>query len=190
MCEPTSIAMVGLTAASTAASMAASAAQQKALAKANRKNAIEMMKQANISNANARLQQVDLATNAAMQTSDINLREVQTLGLLDVNLGESGFEGNSANRIRRSIGMNFSRDRQDVLNAYERDYSSLYYQQLGTSMTAGANISNLAARQPSRNAVILNGIADVANGATKVYGAYRAYGGNSNNNSNNNRSNK
>ncbi|QNL29351.1 internal virion protein C [Pasteurella phage vB_PmuP_Pa7] len=173
MCEPTTLTMAALSATSMAASAAASAKAQAGMITAQRKNAIAMMKKANMDNANARLQQVDKAEAARHQMTELNLDKLQTLGTLNTAIGESGLEGRSMDRLKNTTESEYIRKSRNVTENYERDYASLHAQMLGTSLSTHDNIKTLQSQEPSKGARALSGVASALQVGAGAYSIYK-----------------
>lgn len=78
--------------------------QAKAIASSNdasRRQAIQMVKESNIQNANSRLEQKQLLEDASQELTAQNMQKVQTMGTIRAAIGEGMLEGNSMDRIAR-----------------------------------------------------------------------------------------
>lgn len=171
MCEAVSISMAAM-----AASGAAMGAHDQAKAEgqaedAQRKSQIEMIKQMNIANADLSLEATDKAEQARQQLTEINLQAIRNRGMVAAAIGESNIAGNSMNRIKRVTDAQSSRETMSVLDNYQRDYQTIFANQLG-------NVENTKAQMRSMAPIIRTSkIAHALNVASAGMGAYTASGG-------------
>lgn len=98
-----------------------------------RRQSAQMIKESNIQNANASLEQKQKLEEASADLTAKNLDKVQAMGTIRAAIGEGNLEGNSMDRISRIEEGKFIRDANAVTDNYRRDYASLFAQQLGNS---------------------------------------------------------
>jgi hypothetical protein len=98
-----------------------------------RRQSAQMLKESNIQNANASLEQKQKLEEASSELSAKNLDKVQAMGTIRAAIGEGNLEGNSMGRIQRIEEGKFIREANAVTDNYRRDYASLFAQQLGNS---------------------------------------------------------
>ncbi|CAK6597092.1 internal virion protein [Klebsiella phage vB_Kpn_K12P1.1] len=117
--------------------------QAKAIASSNdasRRQAIQMVKESNIQNANSRLEQKQLLEDASQELTAQNMQKVQTMGTIRAAIGEGMLEGNSMDRIARIEEGKFIREANVVNDQYRRDYASLFAKQLGNTQSTADQI--------------------------------------------------
>ncbi|CAK6597224.1 internal virion protein [Klebsiella phage vB_Ko_K74PH129C2] len=98
-----------------------------------RRQSAQMIKESNIQNANASLEQKQKLEEAAADLTAKNLDKVQAMGTIRAAIGEGNLEGASMDRIGRIEEGKFIREANAVTDNYRRDYASLFAQQLGNS---------------------------------------------------------
>lgn len=121
-----------------------SAAQQTGLQNDQmRRQSFQMIKETNIQNANASLEQKQKLEEATSDLTSKNLDKVQALGTIRAAIGEGNLEGNSMNRVMRIEEGKFIREANAVTDNYRRDYASLFAQQLGASESTNDQVKEL-----------------------------------------------
>lgn len=98
-----------------------------------RRQSAQMIKESNIQNANASLEQKQKLEEASADLTAKNLDKVQAMGTIRAAIGEGNLEGASMDRIGRIEEGKFIREANAVTDNYRRDYASLFAQQLGNS---------------------------------------------------------
>lgn len=98
-----------------------------------RRQSAQMIKESNIQNANASLEQKQKLEEASADLTAKNLDKVQAMGTIRAAIGEGNLEGASMDRIGRIEEGKFIREANAVTDNYRRDYASLFSQQLGNS---------------------------------------------------------
>lgn len=98
-----------------------------------RRQSAQMIKESNIQNANASLEQKQKLEEASADLAAKNLDKVQAMGTIRAAIGEGNLEGASMDRIGRIEEGKFIREANAVTDNYRRDYASLFAQQLGNS---------------------------------------------------------
>lgn len=98
-----------------------------------RRQSAQMVKESNIQNANASLEQKQKLEEASADLTAKNLDKVQAMGTIRAAIGEGNLEGASMDRISRIEEGKFIREANAVTDNYRRDYASLFAQQLGNS---------------------------------------------------------
>ncbi len=168
MCEPVSIAM-----AVVAVAGAAMGAHDKAKAEgqaedARRKSQIEMVKQMNIANADLSLQAKDKYDQAQQQMTEINLKSLRNRGMVAAAIGESNLAGNSMDRIKRVTAAETSREKMGVLDNYQRDYQTIFANQVGNVENTKSSMKSMA---PVHKTSKLANALDVASAGVSGYAA-------------------
>ncbi|CAK6597121.1 internal virion protein [Klebsiella phage vB_Ko_K26PH128C1] len=98
-----------------------------------RRQSAQLIKESNIQNANASLEQKQKLEEASADLTAKNLDKVQAMGTIRAAIGEGNLEGASMDRIGRIEEGKFIREANTVTDNYRRDYASLFAQQLGNS---------------------------------------------------------
>ncbi|ARB12403.1 internal virion protein B [Klebsiella phage vB_KpnP_PRA33] len=98
-----------------------------------RRQSAQMIKESNIQNANASLEQKQKLEEASADLTAKNLDKVKAMGTIRAAIGEGNLEGASMDRIGRIEEGKFIREANAVTDNYRRDYASLFAQQLGNS---------------------------------------------------------
>lgn len=98
-----------------------------------RRQSAQMIKESNIQNANASLEQKQKLEEATAELTSKNMDKVQAMGTIRAAIGEGNLEGASMDRIGRIEEGKFIREANAVTDNYRRDYASLFAQQLGNS---------------------------------------------------------
>lgn len=149
--------------------------QAKAIASSNdasRRQAIQMVKESNIQNANSRLEQKQLLEDASQELTAQNMQKVQTMGTIRAAIGEGMLEGNSMDRIARIEEGKFIRDANVVNDQYRRDYASLFAKQLGNTQSTADQIRMMQkaeGKQKSKLASILDPLSLVTGATANAY---------------------
>lgn len=149
--------------------------QAKAIASSNdasRRQAIQMVKESNIQNANSRLEQKQLLEDASQELTAQNMQKVQTMGTIRAAIGEGMLEGNSMDRIARIEEGKFIREANVVNDQYRRDYASLFAKQLGNTQSTADQIRMMQkaeGKQKSKLASILDPLSLVAGSTANAY---------------------
>ena len=149
--------------------------QAKAIAGANdasRKQAIQMVKESNIQNANSRLEQKQLLEDASQELTAQNMQKVQTMGTIRAAIGEGMLTGNSMDRVARVEEGKFIREANVVTDQYKRDYASLFAKQLGTTQSTADQIKMMQkaeGKQKSKLAQILDPLSVVTSATASAY---------------------
>ncbi len=108
---------------------------------AGRRQAIEMVKEMNIKNANASLEQRDALEAASMDLTSRNMQKVQAMGTIRAAIGEGMLEGESMKRIKRLEEGKYIREANSVTDNYQRDYASIFAQQVGRVESTASQVS-------------------------------------------------
>ncbi|MES9306248.1 hypothetical protein ABER34_12260, partial [Cutibacterium acnes] len=85
----------------------------------------------NIANADLSLEATDKAEQARQQMTEINLKSLRNRGMVAAAIGESNLAGNSMNRIKQVTDAQSSRETMSVLDNYQRDYQTIFANQVG-----------------------------------------------------------
>lgn len=149
--------------------------QAKAIAGANdasRRQAIQMVKESNIQNANSRLEQKQLLEDASQELTAQNMQKVQTMGTIRAAIGEGMLTGNSMDRVARVEEGKFIREANVVTDQYKRDYAALFAKQLGNTQSTADQIRMMQkgeGKQKSKLAQILDPLSVVTSATASAY---------------------
>lgn len=168
MCEPVSIAMAVVAVAGAAMGAHGKAKAEGQAEDAKRKSQIEMIKQMNIANADLALQAKDKGEQAQQQMTEINLKSLRNRGMINAAIGESGIAGNSMNRIKQVTEAETSREKMGVLDNYQRDYQTIFANQVGNVANTKSQLNSMA---PVMRTSKLASALDVVSAGANAYGA-------------------
>lgn len=163
------IAIAGAQAVSRQSAQAKMIAAQTA---AGRRQAIELMKQTNIQNADLSLQARSKLEEASSELTSQNMQKVQAMGSIRAAIGESMLEGSSMDRIKRVTEGQFIREANMVTDNYRRDYQAIFAQQLGGTQSAASQISEIykgEQKQKSKLQMVLDPLAIMGSSAASAY---------------------
>ena len=163
---------IGLTAVSSISAQKQQANAITASNDASRRQAVQMVKESNIQNANSRLEQKQLLEDASQELTAQNMQKVQTMGTIRAAIGEGMLEGNSMDRIARIEEGKFIREANAVDDQYRRDYASLFAKQLGNTQSTADQISEMQkaeGKQKSKRTSILETATAVAGQTANAY---------------------
>lgn len=166
MCEPVSITMAVMAVAGAAMGAHDKAKAEGRAEDAKRKSQIEMVKQMNIANADLALSARDKQDQAQQQMTEINLKSLRNKGMLSAAIGESGLAGNSMDRIKRVTEAETSREKMGVLDNYQRDYQTIFANQVGNVENTKSSMKSMA---PVHRTSKLANALDVANAGMSAY---------------------
>lgn len=144
MCEPVSITMAVMAVAGAAMGASEKAKAEGQAENARRKSQIEMIKQMNIANADLSLEAKDKAEQARQQMTEINLKSLRNRGMVAAAIGESNLAGNSMNRIKQVTDAQSSRETMSVLDNYQRDYQTIFANQVGNVENTKSQMNSMA----------------------------------------------
>lgn len=139
---------------------------------AGRRQAIELMKQMNIQNADLSLQARSKLEEASSELTSQNMQKVQAMGSIRAAIGESILEGASMERIKRVTEGQFIREANMVTENYRRDYQAIFAQQLGGAQTAASQIGEIykgEQKQKSKLQMVLDPLATIGSSAASAY---------------------
>lgn len=171
MCEPVSLSMAALAVTGAAVGASERAKAEGQAEDARRKSQIEMIKQMNSANADLGLQARDKAEQAQQQLTEINLKSLRNRGMVAAAIGESNLSGNSMDRIKRVADAESSREKVGVMDNYQRDYQTIFANQVGNVENTKSAIRSSA--PVFRTSKLANALDVVSAGA----GAYVSAGG-------------
>lgn len=137
-----------------------------------RRQSAQMIKESNIQNANASLEQKQKLEEASADLTAKNLDKVQAMGTIRAAIGEGNLEGSSMERISRIEEGKFIRDANAVTDNYRRDYASLFAQQLGNSESTIDQVKTLQKAENkgrSKLSQVLDGAVAVGSQAAAAY---------------------
>lgn len=137
-----------------------------------RRQSAQMIKESNIQNANASLEQKQKLEEATADLTAKNLDKVQAMGTIRAAIGEGNLEGASMERIGRIEEGKFIREANAVTDNYHRDYASLFAQQLGNSESTIDQVKTLQKAEGkgrSKLSQVLDGAAAVGSQAASAY---------------------
>lgn len=139
---------------------------------AGRRQAIELMKQTNIQNADLSLQARSKLEEASSELTSQNMQKVQALGSIRAAIGESMLEGSSMDRIKLVTEGQFIREANMVTENYRRDYQAIFAQQLGGTQGAASQIREIykgEQKQKSKLQMVLDPLAIMGSSAASAY---------------------
>lgn len=139
---------------------------------AGRRQAIELMKQTNIQNADLSLQARSKLEEASSELTSQNMQKVQAMGSIRAAIGESMLEGASMDRIKRVTEGQFIREANMVTENYRRDYQAIFAQQLGGTQSAASQIDEIykgEQKQKSKLQMVLDPLAIMGSSAASAY---------------------
>lgn len=137
-----------------------------------RRQSAQMIKESNIQNANASLEQKQKLEEASADLTAKNLDKVQAMGTIRAAIGEGNLEGASMERISRIEEGKFIREANAVTDNYRRDYASLFAQQLGNSESTIDKVKTMQKAEGkgrSKLSQVLDGAAAVGSQAASAY---------------------
>lgn len=126
MCEPVSIGMGVLAVAGATMSASQQAKAEGAAIDAQRRQGQEMVKQMNYSDANLKMQERDLKEQQVQELTETTLNGIRNQGMVRAAVAESGLEGNSMDRIERSVEGDTVKERAGITESYNRDYAAIF----------------------------------------------------------------
>lgn len=139
---------------------------------AGRRQAMEIMRQTNIQNADLSLQARSKLEEASAELTSQNMQKVQAMGSIRAAIGESMLEGSSMDRIKRVTEGQFIREANMVTENYRRDYQAIFAQQLGGTQSAASQISEIykgEQKQKSKLQMILDPLTAIGSAAASAY---------------------
>ncbi|WP_442604716.1 virion core protein, T7 gp14 family [Pseudomonas gingeri] len=174
MCGPLAIpiAMMAMSAASAAAGASEQAKAKGVMIDGQRKTQQEMIKSANMQDADARLSMVDKQDEARRQLTEVNLQALRNQGTINTAVGESGLSGNTMDRIRRSADNEASAEKMNITDNFDRDYAAIFQNRVGAAENARS-----AVRGGGGQGLKTNNIANALNIVSSGLGGYAAGGG-------------
>lgn len=171
MCWPAAI-PIALAGAQAISSQNAQSKMIAAQTAAGRRQAMEIMKQTNIQNADLSLQARSRLEEASSELTSQNMQKVQAMGSIRAAIGESMLEGASMDRIKRVTEGQFIREANMVTDNYRRDYQAIFAQQLGGTQSAASQISEIykgEQKQKSKLQMVLDPLAIMGSSAASAY---------------------
>lgn len=139
---------------------------------AGRRQAMEIMKQTNIQNADLSLQARSRLEEASSELTSQNMQKVQAMGSIRAAIGESMLEGASMDRIKRVTEGQFIREANMVTENYRRDYQAIFAQQLGGTQSAASQIDEIykgEQKQKSKLQMVLDPLVAMGSSAASAY---------------------
>lgn len=129
MCEPVSIMMaVGAVAGLASGAMGAKnqAKAEGAQEDARRGSLNEQIAATHRADNDMTLEIKDKNDEARAQLTETNLTALRNRGTMRAALAESGFEGNTSDRLMRSVENEASAEKMAILDNYDRDYATIF----------------------------------------------------------------
>ncbi|QXV73007.1 internal virion protein B [Edwardsiella phage PVN09] len=139
---------------------------------AGRRQAIEIMRQTNIQNADLSLQARSRLEEASSELTSQNMQKVQAMGSIRAAIGESMLEGASMDRIKRVTEGQFIREANMVTENYRRDYQAIFAQQLGGTQSTASQIDEIykgEQKQKSKLQMVLDPLAIMGSATASAY---------------------
>ncbi|WKV24240.1 internal virion protein [Pectobacterium phage LET1] len=141
MCEPVSIGMGIMAVAGAAMSASNQAKAEGAAMDAQNRQATEMVKQMNYSDANLKMQERDLKEQQMQELTETTLNGIRNQGMVRAAVAESGLEGNSMNRIERDVAGQTVKERAGITDSYNRDYAAIFGNRIANIQNTQSAIS-------------------------------------------------
>lgn len=141
MCEPVSIGMGIMAVAGAAMSASNQAKAEGAAIDAQNRQAQEMVKQMNYSDANLKMQERDLKEQQVQELTETTLNGIRNQGMVRAAVAESGLEGNSMNRIERDVAGQTVKERAGITDSYNRDYAAIFGNRIANIQNTQSAIS-------------------------------------------------
>lgn len=110
---------------------------------AGRRQAMEMVREVNINNANSSMEQRNALDAAAAELTSRSMAKVQAMGTIRAAIGEGSLEGESMKRIQRIEEGKYIREANGVTENYGRDYASIFTQTLGRNESTSRQIKEI-----------------------------------------------
>lgn len=141
MCEPVSIGMGIMAVAGAAMSASNQAKAEGAAMDAQNRQATEMVKQMNYSDANLKMQERDLKEQQMQELTETTLNGIRNQGMVRAAVAESGLEGNSMDRIERDVAGQTVKERAGITDSYNRDYAAIFGNRIANIQNTQSAIS-------------------------------------------------
>ena len=166
---------MGIMAVAGAAMSASSQAKAEGAAiDAQNRQAQEMVKQMNYSDANLKMQERDLKEQQMAELTETTLNGIRNQGMVRAAVAESGLEGNSMDRIERQVKGDTVKERAGITESYNRDYAAIFGNRI-------ANIENTKSAIRGQGKIIktspLAHALNVANAGMQGYAAGKSISG-------------
>lgn len=171
MCEPVSIGLAVVAVAGAAMGAKGKAKAEGAAEDARRIGMREQVIAMNRADNDMKLETVDKHDEARAQLTETNLQALRNRGTIRAAIGESGLEGNTMDRLQRSVENESSKEKVAILDNYERDYATIFQNRVANVEQTKANLRG------STSAVRGNKIADALDIVGAGLGGYTAGGG-------------
>lgn len=108
---------------------------------AQNRQAQEMVKQMNYSDANLKMQERDLKEQQVQELTETTLNGIRNQGMVRAAVAESGLEGNSMNRIERDVEGQTVKERAGITDSYNRDYAAIFGNRIANIQNTQSAIS-------------------------------------------------
>lgn len=141
MCEPVSIGMGIMAVAGAAMSASNQAKAEGAAMDAQNRQATEMVKQMNYSDANLKMQERDLKEQQMQELTETTLNGIRNQGMVRAAVAESGLEGSSMDRIERDVAGQTVKERAGITDSYNRDYAAIFGNRIANIQNTQSAIS-------------------------------------------------
>ncbi|QVV96885.1 internal virion protein [Kosakonia phage Kc166A] len=145
MCEPVSIGLGVLGVAGATMSASQQAKAEGAAIDAQHRQAQEMVKQMNYSDANLRMQERDLKEQQVAELTETTLNGIRNQGMVRAAIAESGLEGASMDRIERDVAGQTVKDRAGITESYNRDYAAIFGNRIANIQNTQASVNGMGA---------------------------------------------
>lgn len=143
MCEPVSIGLGVLGVAGATMSATQQAKAEGAAIDAQHRQAQEMVKQMNYSDANLKMQERDLKEQQVAELTETTLNGIRNQGMVRAAVAESGLEGNSMNRIERDVVGQTVKERAGITESYNRDYAAIFGNRIANIQNTQASVNGM-----------------------------------------------
>lgn len=114
----------------------------------SRRQAFEMVKQMNYTDAALKLEERDLVDSTVNEMTQGNMNRVRNMGTMRAAIGEGMVEGNSMDRILRVTEGDFLREQQGLTDNYQRDYSQILGKRISNVEGTKAQIESMQKSEP------------------------------------------
>lgn len=114
----------------------------------SRRQAFEMVKQMNYTDASLKLEERDLVDSTVNEMTQGNMNRVRNMGTMRAAIGEGMVEGNSMDRILRVTEGDFLREQQGLTDNYQRDYSQILGKRISNVEGTKAQIESMQKSEP------------------------------------------
>lgn len=142
----------------------------------SRRQAFEMVKQMNYTDAALKLEERDLVDSTVNEMTQGNMNRVRNMGTMRAAIGEGMVEGNSMDRILRVTEGDFLREQQGLTDNYHRDYSQILGKRISNVEGTKAQIESMQKSEPKLKGRLESIVDPLGIGMGKLVGVATAGG--------------